>query len=496
MSLQLNRPKSGGYHGASTTAAKSQARTVVPKDRLLVKFAFLLFLAILFEGVLRKWVFPSKHEYFYFLRDPLLLLFYALAIGRNAIQLKGWFALWLGVAVFTSLTSLLIYMFNEMYPVLWILGVRSYFMYIPLAFIVGRTFERDDIVRLAKLVAVLAVPIALVCVEQFFSPGGRLNVGAGGVPPSIFADGLLRTTGLLASDAQQVTYISFSLSVVSAVLVSSNLPKKQTLWLFAGLIATFTMMMVSGSRSVWFQAAGIGLVTASSFVLTRARVSQKLRVMILPLALSLLAVAILSTTISGAYKAYEERNLNASTFSGTTTERIVNMILPESMFEASIGGTGIGTGTTGASAYSTGQRAFTLAEGDWDRNFLELGLFLGWIFIGLRIVFAFWLVSISFQAARKGDAMALLLASFSALAIFQSQITMHTVYAHFAWFAAGLTMAAARFALAPGGAAAVGIGTMSPRRSMIGWSAPPSPSFPRAPNCTSGRSKHPGQDAV
>ena len=396
-----------------------------------------------------------------------MLCFYALAIGRSAIQLKGWFALWLGVAVFTSLTSLLVYTLNEMSPALWILGVRNYFMYIPLAFIVARTFERDDIVRLAKLVAVLAVPIALICVEQFFSPpGGWLNVGAGGVPPSYFADGLLRTTGLLASDAQHVTYIAFSLSVVSAVLVSSRLPKKQTFLLFAGLIATFTMMMVSGSRAVWFQAAGIGLVTASSFVLTRARVSEKLRVMILPLALSLLAVALLSTTISGAYRAYEERNLNAGTFSSATTERIVNMILPQSMFEASIGGAGIGIGTTGAAAFSTGQRAFTLAEGDWDRNFIELGLFLGWIFVGLRIVFALWLVSIGFQAARKGDAMALLLASFAALAIFQSQITMHTVYAHLAWFAAGLTMAAARFALAPKGAQAVGTETMPPRRNM------------------------------
>src|SRR5262249_35910428 len=160
-----------------------------------------------------------------------------------------------------------------------------------------------------------------------------------------------------------------------------------------------TMMIVSGSRSVWFQAGGVGLVTASSFILTRARVSEKMRVMILPLALSLLIVALLLTTISGAQKAYEERNLNAATFSSATTERIVNMILPRSMFEASIGGAGIGTGTTGAAFYSSGIRAFTLAEGDWERNFLELGLFLGWIFIGLRIAFAFWLVSISFQAA-------------------------------------------------------------------------------------------------
>ena len=41
---------------------------------------------------------------------------------------------------------------------------------------------------------------------------------------------------------------------------------------------------------------------------------------------------------------------------------------------------------------------------------------------------------------------------------FKGQITMHTAYAHLAWFAVGLTMAAARAAWAPGAAQVVGTG--------------------------------------
>ena len=97
--------------------------------------------------------------------------------------------------MFISLISLVVYVLNDLSPQLWILGVRNYFLYMPLAFIVARTFERDDIARLARLVAVLAVPIAFICVQQSLSPkGGWLNVGAGGVPPPNFADDLLRTT--------------------------------------------------------------------------------------------------------------------------------------------------------------------------------------------------------------------------------------------------------------------------------------------------------------
>ena len=286
MSLQLNRPISGGHHGVSSNAAISPVRTAeVQRHRLLVQFAFLLFLALLVEGIARKWVFPEQHEYFYFLRDPLLLGFYLLAVTRGAIQPKGWFALWLGAAVFISLISLVVYVLNDLSPELWILGVRNYFMYIPLAFIVARTFERDDIERFARLVAVLAVPIAFVCVKQFFSPrGGWLNVGAGGAPPPDFADDLLRTTGLLASDAQHVMYIAFTLSLLAAVFVGAKLSRKQRYVLIAGGIATFTMMIVSGSRGIWFQAAGVGLVAASSFFLTRAGISKRLRAIIVPLA--------------------------------------------------------------------------------------------------------------------------------------------------------------------------------------------------------------------
>jgi hypothetical protein len=224
------------------------------------------------------------------------------------------------------------------------------------------------------------------------------------------------------------------------------------------------MMMVSGSRAIWFQAVGVSLVTAYSFFLSRARISKRLRAIIVPLAGVLAVTALFSTLLPEAYRAYESRNETAGTFSSLSTQRIADMILPPSMFEASIGGAGIGAATTGAAAYSTGRRELK-AEGDWHRNFIELGLFGGWIFVGLRIMFTLWLVSISVRAARSGDSMALLLATFAALAIFQSQITMHTTYAHLAWFAVGLTMAAARAALAPVGARAVGTRTMPLRRA-------------------------------
>src|SRR5262249_33539762 len=153
----------------------------------------------------------------------------------------GWLALWLGAACFISVMSLLVFVLDDISPMLWILGVRNYFMYIPLAFIVAEIFKREDLTRLARLIAILAVSIALICVKQFYSsPGGWINVGAGGNPPPMFADGILRTTGLLASDAQHVFYLVFTLSVLVATLIGAKLSKRDRFLLIMGGVATFT----------------------------------------------------------------------------------------------------------------------------------------------------------------------------------------------------------------------------------------------------------------
>src|SRR5262249_47598218 len=150
------------------------------------------------------------------------------------------------------------------------------------------------------------------------------------------------------------------------------------------------------------QAAGTGIVAASSLFLTRAGIGTRLRGIMVSLLAVLLIAGLFSTVFGEAYKAYEQRNLTANTFSNSTTERIIHMFLPNSMFEASIGGIGIGLGTTGTGAALKGRQWYQ-REGDLDRNFLELGLFCGWIFVALRWAMALWLVLISLRAARNGD---------------------------------------------------------------------------------------------
>jgi hypothetical protein len=494
MSLHLSRPISARHHHFLSNTARLRLAQAHP-HRPLVQLTSLLFVVFIIEGIVRKWVFPGQHEYFYFLRDPIVLGLYLWALSGNTLQQKGWFALWLGVAVFTSLMSLVVGVLNDVSPQLWILGARNYFLFMPLAFIVARAFERDDIERFARLVAVLAVPIGLICLLQSFSSEkGWLNVGAGGAPPPSFADGLLRTTGVLASDAQHVMYITFSLSLLVAALVGGRSSRTQRNVLVAGVVSTATMMVVSGSRGVWLQAIGVGVVTTASFFLARASTSTRLRAIMMPLLGGLVAAALLAA-LPGMEAAYESRNRTARTFSSVSVKRIVATLLPSQMFEAPIVGRGIGVGTTASAAYSAkgpshyadaSGRRLTMGETDWSRNFNELGLVVGSVFVAMRIVFALWLLLISVRAARNGDPRSLILASFASLAIFNAQITMHTAYGHLTWFAVGLTMAAARVGWSPRTAPIVGPTTMGPRHGNR-WPPPIKPTEFR--DTSNGRSR-------
>src|SRR5262249_34030974 len=117
MSMQLNRPVSNRTRGVPTAIPSMRASVGPNRRQRLVQLAVLLFLALLAEGIIRKWVFPGYHTYFYFLRDPLLLGFYFKAL--RVTPMTRWFTAWMVAALFISAMSLVVFTFNDLLPGLW-----------------------------------------------------------------------------------------------------------------------------------------------------------------------------------------------------------------------------------------------------------------------------------------------------------------------------------------------------------------------------------------
>lgn len=436
-----------GPRGVASFRLRTRAPAVSDTlaDSLVTRAIVLLFVLLLFEGVARKWLFPDLHRYLYFLRDPLVVAVYALALTRGVVRPHAWLTVWAVYSVLVVVVSAVFYIVTHRPLLILAIGVRNYFLYLPLTFVVASVFDRSAMASLARVVCFFAVPVAVVSVLQFrATPGDWINLGAGGALPPRLAGDVLRTTGILASDAQHVQYILFSLACAIA-LHRMDAARGVTL-ATAGTLAAVVMMVVSGSRAVWMLAGPIVLAAAISAILGQDRASARVRTLLAAVAVVGLVAGLFATVFTDALEAYAKRNEEAQTFSMATVERIVNAFVPNWLLEETALARGIGMASTGASAALAGERGLTAGESDIDRNIAELGVLLGTPLLVLRYSFAIWLGLAALAAATRGRGEALIFAAYAVPQIAIGPVTAHTVYAHLAWMAAGLAMAAARAA--------------------------------------------------
>ena len=66
-------------HDTETWAAGNAERS----RRWIVDLVFIIYWLLIFEGVLRKWVFPDEFKILFFVRDPFVLAVYVLSVFDN-----------------------------------------------------------------------------------------------------------------------------------------------------------------------------------------------------------------------------------------------------------------------------------------------------------------------------------------------------------------------------------------------------------------------------
>src|SRR4051812_25980890 len=106
-----------------------------------VKYSiFIVYILVIFEGALRKWIFPQLSSALFFVKDPFVLYAYGLCFYYKLFPKKFYFVLTIFLALlFYFLMSLqsLIIPFNVLAG---IYGWRTYFFFAPMAFIIGEYF--------------------------------------------------------------------------------------------------------------------------------------------------------------------------------------------------------------------------------------------------------------------------------------------------------------------------------------------------------------------
>lgn len=435
-----------------STETRSPAREKARKK--IVLLTFLIYFLLIFEGSLRKWVLPEYSNVLFFIRDPFVLLVYMIALTNGMWpRIRGLFLFAVILSAVVGVLTIAQLMLPGSYatPLLAGYGWRNYFLYIPLAFIIGEQFKRDDIVRLMRYTLMLSLPIAVLVAVQFFSPPSAwINLQSfSGVA------GRVRPAGTFASVAGQML---FATSVV-AIVLSAYVAGKRDRICNMGLVvlataAVFVCLAVSVSRGTLVHSALVLLSAIFAGVVMRGG-AAKTKAWVLPLAIVIIGALLYPVLLPEAYDATVMRWSNAhATESSYTDLGIIGRALLGFVIFLSyiplVPPMGFGMGLGGNASRQIDVELPIVAEDEWARQIVDIGPVFGIIYIIFRIVFTFYLGTRALQATRNSNqALPVILFGFVGIMLLNGQVTGNGVINGYCWLFVGFLMAAIRVANNP-----------------------------------------------
>ncbi len=462
---------------AAVASAPALASPFAPARELarrrVVRLVFLVYLLAIFEGALRKYVLPQFGQYIFFIRDPFVAWAYVIATRWQLWPRGG--VLWRVAQAGAVCGAVLLVLQMAFGPpsdlrlLLGVYGWRAYFFYVPLAYLVGTQFQRADLLRLARLTLLLALPIALLVAAQFFSPpGATVNVGTAEDKLLQFRDlaidtSHVRPAGPFSSNAGLQQFATTAVAMLLALVIMPAARRGIGLaTIAAGGAAVLSCVALSGSRGTILQTSMILLFALPVALLARGG-ATRMRAALIPAALAIGAVLLFPVVFPEGFAAFTTRWTTAardeSGIEGGVFGRALFGFVDFIRLTDAVPPLGVGLGFGGNAATLMkatidGVQPGVYAETDYARHMVDLGAACGLAYIAFRLVFVAWLLRRVVRATRAtSDPLPMLLFAYAGYVILVGQITGNGSINVYAWLFAGLCLAACRGA--PGAAPAV-----------------------------------------
>ena len=213
---------------------------------LLKKGIWLYFILLIFEGALRKWVFPSFSNQLLLVREPVAAWLLLLAYRSGIFPRNGYVILVIVISLVSILTAMLLGHGNL---IVALYGARIFLLHFPLIFIVGKVFTPDDVIKVGRVAVYLTIPMTVLIFLQFYSPQSAwVNRAVGGEEGGGFSGalGYLRPPGTFSFTNGNTLFYSFVLVFVCYFWRSNNLINK--LALISATIGVVVAIPLSISR--------------------------------------------------------------------------------------------------------------------------------------------------------------------------------------------------------------------------------------------------------
>jgi hypothetical protein len=444
--------------------ASAQDFAVADKPRRrMVNLIMFIYLLLIFEGAIRKYLLPSFGQALFFVRDPFVIALYYLALRSSLVRRSGLLSagLLMGLIGFLVVAAQAVGVASGIpkWPLLAAYGWRNYFLYIPLPFVIQAVFQPADLRRLIRMTLVLAVPMAFLVLLQFrSSPDAPVNVGFGASLEQQF-HGLTvdsehtRPSGTFSSDVGQRDFSVTCVAMLLTLWITGATRRFVKPWqLLIATAAVLSCLAVSGSRGAMLSSGLVALAAvASSFILKGSAVSA--RAALLPIVLVAGAAILYPIVFPEGYATFTNRwNMayasESQQFSGGVFGRALYGLVDflGLMGDAPLFGYGLGLAGNASLTLGASIPGFTgWAETDWARHIVDLGPLFGVAYILFRITFVGWLAINCLSSARRtGSPLPLLLFAFAGNELLAGQLTGNGTINGYGWLFTGFCLASCK----------------------------------------------------
>jgi hypothetical protein len=393
--------------------------------RNLKKGIWLYFLLLIFEGALRKWFLTALATPLLIIRDPLALYLLFSAYRFNLFPKHRLITImfWIGiVSVFTAV----FFGHGNLYVALF--GARILLIQFPMLFLIGRIFDRNDVVQMGKVILWMAIPMAILMTLQFYSPQSAwVNRGVGGdLEGAGFGEvnGYFRPSGTFSFTSGLTSFFGLVAGFVFYFWLYPKLVNRYLL--LATTVALIVAIPTSISRTLFFQV----VLSLLFFLWAKSNQSGILKNIVqISIGFSFLfilslSVNVLNTQVETFVSRFTDANEIEGGLEGVFIDRFLGgMVGAITNIDDShaIFGKGIGMGTNVGAQLLSGGTTFLVSEVEWGRIVGESGMLFGMFIILVRISMAMTISIQSFKFLRKGDALPWMLLSFGFVNLLQAQ---------------------------------------------------------------------------
>jgi len=426
-----------------------------------------LLVVVIVEGAIRKWFMPSATELVYFYKDALMiatLVGYFRKRGKTPLAIKKYLkSLLLILGVFVLYTLLSMGLPGSPHPVIGLLGLKAYCLYIPLAFLMPAAFpNKEELSRFLKWYSLIVLPVAVIGVMQFLESDSQATLNRYAISEettgqvsniAMFSTASEVYFVRITSTFSYVTGLSVYLPIMFALLLAlislstrHQLSRTIKLLYYAAVGATVVLSLMTGSRGAVLAIALTALVFY--FFTSRRNTFRRLQQIAV---VGVVLYFALTTLFPQAYDAFYNRTFGTEDRMNEGWDRITAALsLP--INEASYAGLfGFGIGLTQNSVPALMKRLDivdqddplpTVAEGEPGRVTLELGM-VGFVLYTLLRLALLFMVFRMCQMIRDPESKMLAYAAAAALVlplVGGGAVVTHTLNVY-QWFLVGMVMA-------------------------------------------------------